>query len=154
MEDIKQDSNEQPNYKEIEFLEVDFNRDENAHLIIKIKGRDYWKQFRRTDESLCTVGGVKCYRPILEVISDVKGHFYIDNLHEVNEMPNLMLLMAKDIEGGVTFDFGIVPMSESRCYQWAENFKYQAKTIYLCYVKPVEFKAIFTTQTVEKEIID
>lgn len=154
MEDIKQDLNGQPNYKEIEFLEVNFSRDESAHLIIKLKGRDYWKQFRRNDESFCTIAGVKCYKPKNEQINDVKGQFYVDNLHEINDMPNLMLLMAKDIEAGVTFDFGTVPMSESRCYQWAENLKYQAKTIYLCYVKPVEFKAIFTTQTVEKEVID
>jgi hypothetical protein len=146
---------QEPNFREIDYAQIDFSRDENAHLIIKIKGRDCWKQFRHQDESLCTIAGVKCYRPKQDImLNDIRGRFVIDSVHEYDEYPNLMLIMAKDIETGVTFDFGNVPMSESRCYSWADNLKYQLTTLYLAYVKPVNIKATFTTQIVEKKSFD
>lgn len=145
---------ELPDYQEVNFAEVDFSRDENAHLIIKIKGKNYWSQFYREDMSTVRIAGVLCHRPKFEQLEEARAYFVMDNSFQYNDAPNLMLLLAKDIEQGVTFDFGIVPISESRCYVWAEQLHYAMKALYTAYVKPVNIRATFTTQLVEKETIN
>ena len=44
--------------------------------------------------------------------------------------PNLLLLLAEDIQKGVVFDFGITAISDEKIAAWVANLKSQAKILY------------------------
>ena len=61
------------------------------------------------------------------------------------------MLLAKNINNGVKFDFGAFPMSENKVKDWIDKFKKQTKILYLTYCKKLNITTIITTHTVEEE---
>lgn len=101
------------------------------------------------------LGNVDCYLPrhgdgsqlngVNGIFITEKDRFQRDNFF------NLALLLARDIDKGVTFNFGVFPISEEKITEYLQNFKQQIKMLYLTYMKPIGISVIINTQTVEVE---
>jgi len=116
---------------------------------------DFNKLFAAKGDKTFNLGGVKCGIPRNGdgyQLQGVRGYF---NTHsetfEYEGFLNLSLLLAKDIKNGVTFNFGVFPISQEKIQQYAENFKQQVKMIYLTYMKTIKYSVVFNTVTIEEE---
>lgn len=125
----------------------------SGNLIFTMQGKsDMFKFLRRQDGATYVIGGVTCWRPRFEQLEGVKGNFVLsETAFEHNNVPNLMLLMAQDLDRGVTFRFPDVPVSEQRVKRWLGEFEIQIRMLYLAYIKPTTHRAEFTTQTIVRE---
>ena len=132
-------------------LEMNFRRDNDA-LKIELKSTLDWKLFRRNNKETVNIGGVVCYRPRNTELEGVDSCFSMEASHEYNGFPNLTMLLAQDIQKGVTFNFPPMPIVESRVLNWLQKMKEDAKIMYLTYCKPVNVSVVITSETVEREI--
>lgn len=133
-------------------IDLKINKNTEEGLRITLSSPVNWDFLAQKGQSVFKLGGVPCYRPRQETLRDVNGFFVSDNVYEYNDYPNLNLLLATGIKNGVTFDFGVFPISESKIRNWAVKFKEQVKMIYLTHAKPVYLHVKISTQTVEDEI--
>ena len=140
----------------IEILEFAVKRDSESGFQIFLKGqKDIWKTLKNEAiNNPVMIGGVKCDYPRNESLKNIQGYFLVENRYECEDSLNLTLLLAKDIEQGVTFNFGYVPISDDRLYDLRDKLKEQVKRIYLQYIKPVDTRVFFNTSTCEEEIHD
>lgn len=136
-------------------LRVRVSRSCEEGLIIFIQSSLNWSVFAKhpnNDEYEFQLGGVKCYVPKEMRLENVLGQFYTENVWEFDDYPNLSLLLAKGIKEGVTFNFGILAVSDEKIAAFINNLKLQAKMLYFTYLKPVDVEASFTTEIVEKVV--
>lgn len=136
-------------------LTSEIKRDKDGGLQIFVQSDEtLWKQFARSDKTTCNFAGVVCYRPAQQELNGVNGYFMIDDTPEVENMPNLMLLLAKDLDKGVTYNFGMLPISEDKLKEFAKQWERQVRIIYLTYIKPVDIRVEFSTKTIDREFHD
>lgn len=113
-----------------------------------------WSVFANKDKGVFKLGGRECFYPKINndslSESGVKGLFSTDPYFMIENQPNLSLLLAKDLKGGVTFNFGAVPIPESKLATYINSFKEQVKTLYHLYLKPVDVSVNITTELVER----
>lgn len=98
-----------------------------------------------------TLGGVTCFVPRSERVEGIDSYFATQSDYEFEGMPNLTMLLAENIRSGVTFVFPAMPISDKRMREWMEQFKRDAKILYLTYVKPVDWTVVITSETIERE---
>lgn len=134
-------------------VELAIRRDDSGFQIY-IQSPMSWKLFCSPDDRVFTLAGVSCSRPRDERLANINGAFTTNPNFEYDGYPNLSILLAKNINSGVTFNFGIFPISNKKVQEWIHNFHEQVKTLYLSYCKPVNTRVIFTTATIEPEIHD
>lgn len=126
---------------------------DNDGLRITIQSPIDFKILKKGNQRF-TLGGVTCYAPRDERVDGVDSFFGTSQSYEIESMPNLTMLLAEDIKSGVTFSFPPMPISDSNIRSWMEQFKRDAKILFLTYVKPVDYTVTITSQTIEKEIHD
>lgn len=101
------------------------------------------------------LGNVKCFKPRGGdgfQLAGVAGYFQTGAMtFESDGRLNLSILLAQDLEKGVTFNFGVFPLAEDKIMDYISKFKEQIKMIYLTYMKPVSVSVTFSTETVETE---
>lgn len=148
--------NETKSVSGVKLLDLQVQRNADSRLRITLQSSpELWAFLRHESGQKINIGGVKCFRPKNDQLQGVRGYFIPDgNVFETEEGPNLNLLLAVDIDKGITFDFGQFPISESRMRDWIAKFKEQVKIIYLTYIKPIDVRVTFNTQTVESEFHD
>lgn len=137
-----------PSCSERKIVTIRISRDDDGMRIYMQSPVD-WKIMKR--ERKFNLGGVPCFQPTMEQVEGLDSFFSIEQYFESNGMPNLSMLLAENIKQGVTFSFPPYPISETKIKRWAEQFKQDAKVLYLTYVKPVDFSVIITSTTVERE---
>lgn len=139
----------------IDLLRVKIKRNTQTELEIFVQSHpSYWKFMRRDDQTTFKLAGIVCYKPKMDRFQGVNGFCYLDSIHEVQDYPNLALLLAKDIEQGVKFNFGPFPISRERLKDWISKFETQVKMLYFQYSKPQEYSLDITTELVQKERMD
>lgn len=129
-------------------------RNMEGTIEIKLQSSIDWKMFKRAGKDTIKIGNVECYYPRNDSVPGVKGFFYYDNVFENNDFPNLCLILAKEIEKGVTFVFNSYPISEVRIKNWIQKFNEQIKILYLSYCKPINISISITSEIVEREFHD
>lgn len=129
-------------------------RNQEGWLEIKLRSPIDWKIFRRTSRETLRIGNVECYYPKCDTYPGLKSYFYYDNLFEHNDYPNLNLLLAKDVDKGVTFVFNSFPISDQKIKSWVQKFNEQVKILYLSYCKPINISFVITSETIEREVHD
>ena len=101
------------------------------------------------------LGGVECYMPRNGnggQLNGVNGTFLTEkDRFQHDGYLNLSMLLAKDLAKGVTFNFGVFPISEDKITEYLQNFKQQVKMLFLTYMKPINISVIINTSTVEVE---
>lgn len=111
--------------------------------------------FGAADKRTFKLGGVECVVPRGGNESNIPGvaGFFKTGASDFayDDRLNLSLLLAKELEKGVTFNFGVFPISEDKINEYISRFKEQIKMIYLTYMKPVSVSITFSTCTVETE---
>lgn len=144
----------QPAKKICSLLRATVDRSE-AGLQIEVSSPVDWSAFANKTKGLFKLGGVECYTPkdVSNFLSEigVKGYFSTHPDFFYENYPNLTLLLARDIQKGVTFNFGLVPIPDSKIELFLTLLKEQAKTIYLTSMKPVRKTIQIDTTTVESE---
>lgn len=136
----------------VKILFINVLRTAERGLQIKLQSQErFWKLFRRDLNETVTIGRVKCYLPKQDELPGVPGYFAAQDTFDFEQHPNLNMLLAKDIEDGVTFDFGAYPISDKKIVSWIDMLKKQVKIIYLTYLKPRDVRVIVSSQTVEQE---
>ncbi len=135
--------------------ELEVERNPETGLNIKIKCPLNLK-FLSTEEH---IGGFKfarvdCSYPKKETLQGIPGRFYTDTVLEYDNEPNLSFFLAKNLKEGVTFNFGLFPISDEKLLNWIKKFKIQTKIIYLTYCKPFKVRVRFSSETIESEIHD
>src|SRR5579864_4810531 len=133
---------------ERKIINVRISRDDDGMRIFMQSPVD-WKIMKR--EKKFTLGGVTCFQPNMEQVEGLESFFSTEQYFEYNGLPNLTMLLAEKIKEGVTFSFPPYPISENKIKRWAEQFKQDAKVLFLTYVKPVDFSVIITSTTIERE---
>jgi hypothetical protein len=117
-----------------------------------------WSIFAQKNKGYMKLGGIDCFIPkgddLAQSIAEVgvRGSFGVGAAFIDLNYPNLTLLLAKDINQGVTFNFGLVPISDSKLELFVTNLREQVKTLYLSYLRPVERTVIINAQTIESTI--
>ena len=110
-----------------------------------------------TDETDKTfkLGGVDCFVPRGGngyQLPGVFGYFRTEKeSFQAENYLNLSMLLAKDINKGVTFNFGIFPLSEDKVNELASNFKQQIKMLWATYMREINVSMTFTASIVETE---
>ena len=99
--------------EELYLLEIEINRSSEAELTIFLKGKNQWKSLSASSNKTFLIGGIECFYPKDQQLDGISSSFYADSVFEINNYPNLNLLLAKDIETGVTFNFGKYPDRKS-----------------------------------------
>ena len=134
-------------------LQVRVERDAVHGLRITIQSFLDWSQFARSKDSFMKIGGVDCYTPKQERINIGQGGYFSTNPSDwsLDDFPNLSMLLAKDIQNGATFNFGLIAVSDERLKEWLINLKTQVKVLYLTYIKPFDVEVDITSETVERE---
>src|ERR1017187_5624911 len=117
-----------------QILKASIKRNNIVGLQIELQSCEDWSFL--SDKHMRTIGNIPCYFPAQETLDGVKGYFVASNVHIYNNLPNLQLLLARDIKNGVKFNFGMIPMSDSKVLEWLALFKEQVKVLYLTYLKP------------------
>lgn len=144
----------QPDIKKVSsetILELIFNRSKDGDFKIHLKSPIDWSTLRlKGDNRSLTVGGVSCYRPYQERLPGINSCFHSDYF-EYENYPNMLMLLAKGLDEGVSFNFGMIPVSNEKIKDWAEKFKMEAKKLYIAYVKPFSLKLTITSAIVERE---
>ena len=129
-------------------------RNQEGWLEIKLQSPIDWKVFRRTNRDTFRIGNVECYHSKADTYPGLKAYFYNDNVFEYNDYPNLNLILAKEIEKGVTFVFNSLPVSDQKIRNWLQKFNEQIKILYLSYCKPINISLVITSETIEREMHD
>ncbi len=138
-------------------MEIQIPRNLERGLEIHLKSSINWsnllghKAADKQPEKVMEIGRVVCYQPKNDRLDGVNGLFAKQSVHEHEEYPNLMLLLAKDLHKGVVFNFGSFPVSEQKLKEWIIKFREQIKVIYLTYFKPLNISVVISSQTVEVE---
>lgn len=142
--------------KSIELFDLfEIEQNEQSRLLLRLKGKNVWQPFAAENGKTFILGGVTCFTPRKSQIEDCGAFFLTENiLIYNNEYPNLSILLAKDIENGVTFDFGIIPISSERLTLIQQLLEEQIRMLYLSYLKPKRHSVRITTETVTEEIHD
>ena len=106
-------------------------------------------------DGIFKLGGVECFIPRNgdgSNLPGVAGYFSLaKDRYELEHYLNLSLLLAKDLQKGVTFNFGCFPISDDKINELASNWKQQVKMLYLSYMKPISVSVMISTETVEVE---
>jgi hypothetical protein len=131
-------------------LKVRVNRDCETGLKVFIQSNLDWSVFMNKEKGTFLLGGVKCFFPKESRLPNIPGQFRTDNEYEYDDFVNLSLLLAEDINKGVTYDFGILAVSDDKIASWIANLKQQAKILYFSYLKPIGIEVCFSTEMVEK----
>ncbi|MEK6878428.1 MAG: hypothetical protein AABY22_02410 [Nanoarchaeota archaeon] len=131
-------------------LEITVSRDSQG-LKIYLKSIQNWGAFIQENSGEVEIGKVKCFLSKTGGVEGVPGYFIASDVFEYNEYPNMNMLLAKNINNGVKFDFWAFPMSENKVKDWIDKFKKQTKILYLTYCKKLNITTIITTHTVEEE---
>lgn len=133
---------------------VEIKRDKEGGLQITLQSDPrLWSFMKRDDETTYNFAGVTCFLPKSANLQGVHAYFMSDDpRYEVENYPNLAMLLAVDIGNGVTFNFGAFPVSEQKLQEWVRLLKEQVKIIYLSYIKPVDMVVDITANTVERDI--
>jgi hypothetical protein len=135
-------------------LELEFNRNSEKGLSISMKSPVNWKLFASAGDPTVTIGKVKCYRAKLSRLDGIKSYFVNENTFEYDNFPNLAMLFAENIDKGVIFEFGAVPISDEKITSWLTQVKKDVKIFYLTHCKPVSVKLQITSSVIEKEEVD
>ena len=136
-------------------LSVEVKRNQEGWLEIKLQSPIDWKVFKRTtSRDILRIGNIECYYPKSDTYPGLKSYFYNDNVFEYNDYPNLNLLLAKEIDKGVTFVFNTFPVSDQKIRTWLQRFNEQIKILYLSYCKPINISLVITSETIEREMHD
>ena len=136
-------------------LKVRVARDCDKGLQIFVQSNLDWSIFGISDKNskpTFILGGIKCFLPKENRLPNVPGCFRTDNVWEWDDSPNLSLLLAQDIQSGVTFDFGLEPISDDKIAAFIANLKTQAKILYFSYLKPVGVEVSVSMEIVEKTL--
>jgi hypothetical protein len=137
---------------ETSVLDIEITRDTDKGLLIKLKSNQDLSIFKnRGSSGSVKIGKVECHRPAISHLDDVNSIFTEEDTWASGANPNLTMLLAKGLKDGVTFNFGLFPVSEEMLRSWVENLKTQMKVIYLTYCKPVQKKVVISARTVEVE---
>ena len=132
-------------------LEIRVKRNDASELEIHLKSSRNWKFLaHKTEVRPIKIGGVDCWYPAKDRLSGVNGMFYAENVMVVQEKINLNLLLAKDIQTTSKFNFGALPISETTLNNLINDFKLSVKAIFLEFMKPIDIRVCFTTQSVER----
>jgi hypothetical protein len=137
-----------------DLLIVEVERNPKTGLQLHVKSPKDWSLFRSNDGKLSNVGGVACYVPRNERVEGIGASFARTTGYDIlyyQGLPNLVILLAKDLNEGVTFNLGMFPIAEEVIKRWGEQLKEQVKSLYLTYCKPFKYRIEFTTVTVEVE---
>lgn len=132
-------------------LDLEINRDPEKGLVIKITSPISWKALRHKNNRSITIGGVKCFYPAVDRIDGAAARFVADNVYEYDSQPNMALLLAENLSNGVTFNFGLFPISEDKIKDWVNKFKQEAKLVYLTCIKAYSVRLVITSKTIETE---
>jgi hypothetical protein len=97
------------------------------------------------------LGGIVCFAPRQQNVDGLDSVFSTEQSYQVDGLPNLTMLLAENLKSGVTFQFPPMPISDTKIKEWMEQFKKDAKVLFLTYVKPVDYSVIITSQTIECE---
>jgi hypothetical protein len=100
------------------------------------------------------LGGVNCFAPRQDRVDGIDSYFSTSQSYEFEGLPNLTMLLAESLKTGVTFSFPPMPISDKKIKEWMEQFKQDAKVLFLTFVKPIDYTVVITSQTIEKEIHD
>lgn len=130
--------------------ELSVSRDANG-LAFQIKSQVNWAAFFGRKDDIFSLVGVECFVPMQSQFPNIEAYFQQAGW-QCEDMPNLAILLAKDISNGVTFNFGKVPVSEEKIIKWVAQFKNLIKNLYFTYVKPVNVHVNITAEIVEKEV--
>lgn len=132
-------------------LEIKVSRTAENGLQFFIKSQQDWSAIGNKAMA-CKIGGVECYYPHKSGLDDCPGcRFGVDDVFDYGDGPNLTMLLAKNIQNGVTFNFGKYPISQEKIQSWVQVFKDQVKYIYLTYIKEVDISIVLSTSVVENE---
>lgn len=139
-----------PADNKINVLEIEVNRSMSKGFQVFLKSTWDWSFLRRTPDRTGSIGGVVCYMPKSESLPGIEGFFAVgtDAYEHGENMPNLGLLLAKDLKQGVTFNFGQFPISEEKIESWGRQFQEIVRKIFLQYCKKVNIKYRVTTETI------
>ena len=135
-------------------LSIEVRRNSEGWFEVKLQSPIDWKMFRRMNRDTVKIGNIDCYYPKAETYPGLKAYFYYDNVFEYNDYPNLNLILAKEIEKGVTFVFNSFPVSDQKIRNWLQKFNEQVKILYLSYCKPINISLVISSETVEREFHD
>lgn len=124
---------------------------DNEGLRITLQSPIDFKILKRGPKNLFTLGNVSCFAPRVEKIEELDSVFSTSQSYEVDGLPNLTMLLAESIKSGVTFVFPPMPISDTKIKEWMEQFKKDAKILFLKYVKPVDYSVNITSETIERE---
>lgn len=147
------DSIKQNKEKEI-CLEARILRDgKTGEIMVSVKSPKNWSAIYDKSQRTIVWAGIECYLPQTSGLFGLRSKFSPD-YHDMwyNDYPNLMVLLAKDINNGVTFKFGAFPVAQERMEDWARLLKEEAKIIFLSYLKPFDIIVKITCETIENEI--
>lgn len=135
-------------------LRVNIKKDPNRGLLIHMQSPIEWKMLKDlSKDGTYNFGKVRCHFPLKDSLDDIPGYFRRDAGYEFGDYPNLTLLLAERLKDGVTFEFGLFPITDEKINAWSASFKEQVMAIYCNYLKPAEWDMTFTTHMVEKTII-
>lgn len=136
-------------------VEVNIKRDDSG-VKLYIKGFNDFKVLRHSEEKEMTFAGVRCFVPKADRLYAVNGSFYVtstlENAFMYDGLPNLCVLLAKNLKDGVTFNFGTFPLNEEMIKKWMEEFNAQVKSIYLHYCRQYNISMRISTQMIEDVI--
>ncbi len=105
-------------------------------------------------EKLLNIGQVPCFAPDKQHLDGINGVFLTESLFTHEDFPNLNMLLARDLKTGVTFNFGMIPVSQDNITDWVAKFREQVKMIYLSFFKPLNISCTISSHTVEEEVHD
>lgn len=131
-------------------FDVRIIRNGRVGLQIYLQSKLDWSMFRsKQNEQTKNIGKVPCYYPEKDHYPEIPGAFAGDGW-EFEDYPNLWMLLARDLDKGVTFNFGLIPVSGEKLTVWVAKLKEQVKAMYLTFMKDVDTTVYFTTETVER----
>ena len=123
-------------------------------LEIFLQSNHNFSMFGDAKQGTFKIGGVECVIPRNgngSQLPGVPGYFYTEKeRYQVENYLNLSMLLAKDLKSGVVFSFGVFPISDDKIRELGDNWRTQAKLIYLTYLRPFSVSVVVSTETVER----
>jgi len=140
-----------PVKKQLARLKIDVTTERG--LEIYLQSQHNFSILANPKQGTFKLGGVDCMIPLGGdgyQIPGVMGCFRTQKeCFQHDGFLNLSMLLARDLQKGVTFNFGLFPINEEKVLEYIQGFKQQTKLIYLTYMKPISVSVTFSTETVE-----
>lgn len=138
-------------------LTVEVRRNASHGLQIFVQSDKDWSQFREETGKTSVISGVVCHHPKADNFKGIQSGFVRANGYDTlfyGGMPNLIILLARDIKAGVTFNLGMFPIQTEMIKSWGELLDGEIKRVYNNYCKPFKMSVEFVVTRTTNEIID